>query len=124
MRKTIAIGVACALLIPVAASAMTVAEFLGKADALKAKGLLAVGSPDIALLRQEIMRASDAYRGGLAAQIAAGKKPSSCPPRKGTAKVSSDDIIADFRALPPARQRASVQDAFAAFMSKRYPCKG
>ncbi len=123
MRKMI-IGLAMlAALAPVAAQAMTVSEFLAKADALKAKGVLALASSDIGLLRQEIASASDAYRAGLAAQVAAGKKPSSCPPPKGTAKITSDDIIANFKSLPPARQKANVKDAFAAFMTKRYPCK-
>lgn len=124
MRK-LTFGLALvAALMPIAAQAMTVSEFLAKADALKAKGLLAIGSSDVALLRQEVMSASDAYRAGLAAQIAAGKKPSSCPPPKGTAKITSDEIVANFKSLPPAQQKANVKDAFAAFMTKRYPCKG
>lgn len=123
MRKMM-IGLAMlAALAPVAAQAMTVSEFLAKADALKAKGVLALASSDIGLLRQEIASASDAYRAGLAAQVAAGKKPSSCPPPKGTAKITSDDIIANFKSLPATRQKANVKDAFAAFMTKRYPCK-
>ncbi len=117
-----AVVLVCALL-PVAAQAMTVETFLAKADALKAKGLLAIGSSDIALLRQEIMTASDVYRARLAAEAAAGRKPSSCPPPKGTAKIGSDDIIAEFKSLPPAKRKASVTESFAAFMTKRYPCK-
>lgn len=124
MKRSAMIGmIALAALVPGMASAMTVSEFLAKADALKAKGLLAIGSSDIALLRQEIATASDAYRAGLAAQVAAGKKPSSCPPPKGTAKIGSDDIINEFRSLPVAKRKASVNAAFAAFMTKRYPCK-
>ena len=113
---------ACALL-PVAAQAMTVEAFLAKADALKAKGLFAVGSSDITLLRQEIMTASDAYRARLAADAAAGRKPSSCPPPKGTAKIGSNDILAEFKGLPPAKRKVSVQTAFSAMMERRYPCK-
>ncbi|OYY66149.1 hypothetical protein [Sphingomonas sp. 28-62-11] len=125
MRKMI-IGLAaiCAIM-PVAAHAMSVAEFLAKTDALKAQGVLAMASPDIGLLRDDIGKASDAYRAGLAAEVAAGRKPSSCPPPKGTAKVTSDDIIAAFRALPASqRARTSTKVAFASFMTKRYPCKG
>ncbi|WP_353204189.1 hypothetical protein [Sphingomonas sp.] len=110
-------------LLPVAAQAMTVEAFLAKADALKAKGLFAVGSSDITLLRQEIMTASDAYRARLAADAAAGRKPTSCPPPKGTAKIGSNDILAEFKALPPAKRNISVQTAFSAMMERRYPCK-
>jgi len=123
MRRTTVMMALAVVLVPAAAQAMTVKEFLAKADALKAQGVLALASPDVGLLRQEVMQASDAYRAGLAAQIAAGRKPSSCPPPKGTAKVTSDDIIKEFKSLPPGRQKASVKDAFAAFMTKRYPCK-
>lgn len=124
MKRSARIGmIALAALVPGMASAMTVSEFLAKADALKAKGLLAIGSPDIALLRQEIATASDAYRAGLAKEVAAGKKPSSCPPPKGTAKIGSDDIINEFRSLPAAKRKRTVNAAFAAFMTKRYPCK-
>lgn len=123
MRTLIKYVAVAALVLPSVAQAMTVSEFLAKADALKAKGVLALASSDIGLLQKEIASASDAYRAGLAAQVAAGKKPSSCPPPKGTAKITSDDIIANFKSLPPARQKANVKDAFAAFMTKRYPCK-
>ncbi len=125
MRKwMMGLGVA-AVLLPAAAQAMSVAEFLAKTDALKAKGIMAMASPDIGLLRDDIASASDAYRAGLAAETAAGRKPSSCPPPKGTAKITSDDIIAAFRAIPaPRRARTSTKTAFAAFMKQRYPCKG
>lgn len=125
MRK-FGIGlVTIAALIPAAAQAMSVAEFLAKTDALQAKGVLALGSSDIGLLRDDIASASDAYRTGLAKEVAAGRKPSSCPPPKGTAKVTSDDIIAAFRAIPAGkRSGTSTKVAFTAFMTKRYPCKG
>ncbi len=124
MRKMfIGLATICAIM-PVAAHAMSVAEFLAKTDALKAKGPLALASPDLALLRDEVAVASDAYRAGLAKEVAAGRKPSSCPPPKGTAKVTSDDIIAAFRAIPAGqRAKTSTKVAFAAFMTKRYPCK-
>lgn len=119
----IGLAAICAIL-PMTAHAMSVAEFLAKTDALKAKGVLAIGSPDIGLLRDDIAAASDAYRAGLAKEAAAGRRPSSCPPPKGTAKVTSDDIIAAFRAIPaPQRARISTKTAFARFMTKRYPCK-
>ena len=124
MRRMLMVMAAAMAIMPTLAQAMTVADFLAKTDALKAKGVFAIGSPDIALLRGEIMSASDAYRAKLAAEAAAGRKPSSCPPPKGTAKVTSDDIIAEFQGIPAAqRGKTSVSAAFAAFMTKRYPCK-
>lgn len=112
-----------AIMFSVTAQAMTVAEFLSKADALKAKGILAIGSADIALLRNEIKTASDVYRARIDADVAAGRKPGSCPPPRGTAKLSADDLINDFRTIPAAkRSQLSVNTAFAALMTRRYPC--
>lgn len=123
MRKAALMAVAAWLaLAPVAAQAMTVAQFLATTDALKAKGLLALGSPDIERLRGEVQHASDRYRQGLAADAAAGRAPRSCPPPKGQAHISSDDIVAAFSKIAPANRGVSVNDAFADFMTKRYPC--
>lgn len=124
MRKMIIGLAAIAVMVPAAAQAMSVAEWLAKADALKAKGIFAVGSPDIALLGDEVKAAGAAYRAGLAKQVAAGKKPSSCPPPVGQVKISSDDIIKEFKAIPVARQKQSVAQAWATMMTRRYPCKG
>lgn len=123
MRLMTKLIFAAALVLPAAAQAMTVQEFLDKADALKAKGVLALASPDIGLLRDEVKAAGAAYRADLARQVAAGKKPSSCPPPVGQTGITSDQIIADFRALPAAQRKLSVRTVWASLMTKRYPCK-
>ncbi len=123
MRKVTPLAIVAALLISGTAQAMSVAEFLAKADALKARGVLALASPDIATLRNEIVAAGTVYRAGIDADIAAGRKPKSCPPPKGKTGVNSDDIIASFSKIPVAkRAQTSTAAAFAAFMTKRYPC--
>jgi hypothetical protein len=120
MRLIFGGAAALALMVPVAASAMTVADFLSKADALKAKGMMAMLSSDVGLLKAEIQTAAAAYR----SDVAAGKPPTSCPPPKGSAKMSSDELIANFRTIPAAQQKAtSVRAAFANYMAKRFPCK-
>jgi hypothetical protein len=100
---------------------MTVSTFLAKADALKAKGLMALGSSDIGLLRSEGQAAGAAYKARLEAERKAGK-PSSCPP-KGT-KVQSDKLIAFLRTYPePARPRTTMKAAIADYFVKTYPCQ-
>lgn len=123
MRFVRPLLVIAAALAPVAAQAMTVQEWLSKGDALRAQGVLALGSPDIKLLTDEVKAASDVYRAKLAADLTAGRKPTSCPPPRGQAKVTGEDLTTAFRALPPAQRRQSVKDAFIAYMTKRYPCK-
>ena len=122
MRRGAVVAAAAgfALALPIAAQAMTVAEFLGKAEALQARGFTAMFSSDIGLLKAEIKSASTAYR----ADVDAGRPPRSCPPPKGTVKTSSDELLAAFRTLPVAeRTRLSVRSAFANYMVKRFPCR-
>jgi len=122
MRSRVWIGLSGLVLVPAGAAAMSVAQFLAKTEALKAKGVFALASSDLAALRQEVVQASDRYRQGLKADADAGRPPRSCPPPKGQARVTSDDIIAAFRKIPPAERGQSVDAAFADFMTKRYPC--
>ncbi|MDK2767722.1 hypothetical protein [Sphingomonas sp.] len=124
MRTILAVVASAALVLPASAQAMSVAEFLAKANALKAKGFLAIGSSDIKLLRTEVERASDAYRSDLASAKAAGRAPHSCPPPKGKAKIGSNELMAEFEAIPAAKRNMSVKTAFYAMMKKRFPCKG
>lgn len=123
MRKAmmaVAVGLG---LVAAPANAMTVADFLAKVTALKAKGPIAMLSADIGLLKQEIDTASAAYHADLAAAAAAGKRPRSCPPPKGQVKMGSDELIAEFERIPPAKRNVSVSAAFAAMMHRRYPCR-
>ena len=99
---------------------MPVSEFLAKADALKAKGMAAMFSTDIRLLKAEVNAAATSYR----ADVNDGKPPRSCPPPKGWAKLNADELMANFRLLPPAQQTTtSVRAAFANYMVSRFPCK-
>ncbi len=99
---------------------MNVATFLAKANALKAKGLTALFSSDIGVLKSEAMAAGQAYKARLAQERASGK-PSSCPPQ-GT-KVGSDQFLAHLESYPAAsRQSTSLKQAIADMFSKRYPC--
>lgn len=99
---------------------MNVAAFLAKADALRAKGAMALFSSDYKLLKSEGEAAGEAYRSRLNAERAAGR-PSSCPP-KGT-KVSSDKLLAFLRTYPEAhRPRTSMKQAIGDFFARNYPC--
>ena len=103
---------------------MSVADFLAKADALKAQGFLAMMSSDVGLLKAEIMTASQAYRADADAARARGQTNLGCPPPKGQARTSSDDLIAAFRKIPaPQRAGMSVKTALYGYMARRFPCR-
>lgn len=100
---------------------MSVAAFLGKADALKAKGAMALFSGDIGVLKSEGKAAGAAYRAQLQAERAAGR-PSSCPP-KGT-KINSDELLTFLRSYPAAvRPQVPMKQAIADFFARKYPCR-
>lgn len=102
---------------------MSVATFLAKADALRAKGPAALFSGDMKVLKTEGEAAGAAYRTRLSAERAAGK-PSSCPPPGGKARMSSDQLLAHLRSYPaPARGSTSMKAAMADYFIKTYPCR-
>lgn len=123
-RNILVIGLAV-LFTGVAAMAapgdMSVATFLAKADALKAKGILALASSDVALLTSEGKAGGMAYRQRLKADAAANRPPHSCPPAK--AAVKSDEFLNHLRSYPEGlRAKVSIKTATADLMKKRYPC--
>lgn len=100
---------------------MSVAAFLGKADALKAKGALALFSRDIGVLKAEGKAAGNAYRAKLKTERAAGR-PSSCPPQ-GT-KLNSDELLGFLKTYPASdRPQVSMKQAIADFFVLKYPCR-
>jgi hypothetical protein len=113
-----------ALLMAVPAHAeMSVAAFLAKADALKAKGVFAMMSSDIGVLKTEVQTAGRAYRTQIDGDKAAGRAPHSCPPPKGKVAMDSEELMGHFRTIPqPQRPHISVKTAFYALMKKKYPC--
>jgi hypothetical protein len=126
MTRRMWVGVAASMMLATPAMAeMAVSAFLAKADALAAKGIFAMGSPDIALLKNEVKSASTAFRAEQDAALSAGKRPSACLPPKGTVVMNADDLMAYFRTIPSAQaSKTSVKTGFYSLMRRKYPCKG
>ncbi len=104
-----------------AAGDMSVATFLSKADALRAKGIGALGSPDIGLLKKEAEAAGATYRARIVSDKSTGKPPHSCPPKK--ASMNSNELLAHLRSYPAAvRPKTTITAAMFDLMKKRYPC--
>lgn len=100
---------------------MNVGLFLAKADALRAKGAMAMFSDDIEVLKGEGKAAAEAYKARLTKERAAGR-PSSCPPQ-GTG-LDSGELLGFLRSYPAnVRPRVSMKQAMAEFFIKKYPCK-
>ena len=101
-----------------AAEAMSVAEFLGRADALRAKGAMALFSgSEIKRLKDEVVGAVSGLRDERLAAERAGRTPAYCPPAKGG--LSSTEMLDAFRALPSEqRARLSLRGHF----RRKFPC--
>ena len=116
MSKRIRAAALAALFLCAPASAMSAAEFLAKADALKAKGMMAMFSSDLGLLKAEFVAAGKAWR-------AQAHRPNACPPPPPL-RADSDMIYALVAAVPPPqRTTTSATDAIIAGLNRKYPCR-
>jgi hypothetical protein len=114
---------AALIALPAALHAMTVAVFLEKAEALKSRGALALFSSDLRLLKGEIRTAGAALRAERLAAERAGRRPSYCPPARG-GRFDADELLAHFRAIPPAqRARMEVREGLRSLLIRKYPCR-
>lgn len=100
-----------------ASAEMSVGTFVTKADALKKRGMIAMMSSDVGLLKKEMGAATLAYRNDIKAARSAGKPSHSCPPAKGS--MNSDELIAHFRTLPA---NVGIKAGLYGLMKKKYPC--
>ena len=122
-RKLLALAVA--VVVPVTAlQAMTVETFLQKADALKARGMGALFSSDIRLLKNEVTGSVQRLRSERQAALKAGRRPAYCPPEgQRRSGLNSDELLSHFRSIPPAqRQRMEVREGLQSLLARKYPC--
>ncbi|WP_118857772.1 hypothetical protein [Sphingomonas mesophila] len=119
--RDLALGAALLVTPLAAASAMPVATFLAKADALEKKGAMAVFSKDLKLLMNQVKKDAGELSAANKAAAAAGKPKAYCTP--GGVKLSNRDVLAAMRAVPVAqRATTSSKDALKAHLARRYPC--
>ncbi len=103
-------------------AAMDVATFLAKADALKAKGMGALFSGDLKLLKSEMQTASRQLQAEKIARDKAGLPPRSCPP-KG-ARMGAEDLMTTMKQIPAAQQRSMpLKDGVLWVAQRKYPCR-
>ena len=121
MKRWIVAASLAALMMPVPAAAMTVDQFLARVNALKAKGLLAMFSSDIRVLKAEVDDANAAWQADKNARRAAGKPPLNCAPPG--ASLSRDEFLAALAELSPAQRAMSMREGFAYVAIAKFPCR-
>lgn len=104
------------------ASAMTVAEFMAKVNALKAKGPLALFSSDIGVLKAEGLAAGQSIKRDQELALAAGRPAPTCVP-KGS-KLGQNELLDYFGKIPAAQQRTlSVKQGMVGLIRQKWPCR-
>jgi hypothetical protein len=106
---------------------LSVADVLSKSDALQKKGMLAMFSSDVGLIKAEAKLDLDAFGAELIAAAKAHRPLPACPPKVGDAfkfTFTSDEVLQFYRSIPLQRRSMTSKDGFAAFMAKKYPCSG
>jgi hypothetical protein len=102
--------------------AMSAAVFLQKAEALQKRGMMAMFSSDLRLLKGEVRTATMALKAEGDAARKAGRPTAFCPPKK--VSLNSNELLAHLRSIPPAqRQTMEMRDALRQLMVRRYPCR-
>ena len=132
MKRMMIAGVFALMLVPTLAptlagaqarAPMSVQTFLTKVEALKAKGMMAMFSPDIKLIKAEVTTAAAQLKAEKEAREAAGRPPLACPPKaEGKNKMGSDEFLAAMKAIPPAQRGMSLKDGLSRVIVAKYPC--
>ena len=103
------------------ALAIPAATFLAKADALLARGPMALFSSDVGLLKTETAHAGAELKAERLALVAHHKPTAYCPPAKSA--ISSDELIKALHRIPPADlAKMQFKDAFRQVLAQKYPC--
>ena len=102
------------------------ADVLSKAEALQRRGVLAFFSSDLRLIKAEAQRDLEAFGADYFAARQSHRLLPACPPKDGPNSlkitVDTDELLRFYRTIPPARRGMSSRQAFAEFMSRKYPC--
>ena len=122
MTKKLILAAFLVALPVVPASAMDVATFVTKADALEKKGMMALFSSDYKLLKREVETAAGQLRAERGAAQKAKRPMAYCPPAKSG--LGAKELLTHFRSIPAAqRQRTQVKDALRSLLARKYPCR-
>lgn len=118
---------ALVMAVPAAAqrTPMSVQTFLDKVEALKKKGVMAMFSPDIRVIKTEMQTVSQQMQAEKKAREAAGKPPIACPPKNpdGKTRMGAEEFLAALRTIPPAQRGMSMKDGLTRVIVAKYPCR-
>lgn len=101
---------------------LTLGQFLAHWDAANKAGVMVRMSPDARAAMRAMQRGTMRYRVMVETDKAVGRPPRSCPPPPGTAKLSTDDVVPQLKALPAADHAKPFEEALMPILERLYPC--
>lgn len=102
---------------------ITNAEFVARAEPMLKKSMASLMfSSEAKKLMRALDTAAKAARAKQEADRAAGRKSTMCLPPKGKAKIDARQLIAYLKTLPPTEQSRSLDEGFASYAARKYPC--
>ena len=104
-----------------AVAAMTVHQFVTRANDLREQGIAAVISPDFAVLKEEARQAKVELQAENARRLAARKAPIACVPEGET--IGIEEMLDGLAALPAAYHPRPLKDGYARVIAQRFPCR-
>lgn len=106
----------------VAPAHMPAAAFLKKADALRARGPLALLSPELKHLQSQAEGAGDELHKEHAAALSAGRSSDYCSPI--SKYLTPRELITGLHAIPQQElERMDIKQAMHAIFERNYPCQ-
>lgn len=104
------------------AQSMNAEAFFKRAQALRAKGALALMSRDLRPMIKEAKSAGLKARATRLAAVAAGHTPRYCPP-KGSKRLGNQEFMDGMAEIPLAeRLRIDLTEAMTRILVRKYPC--
>lgn len=106
------------------AQKMPLPQFVAKGTALEKKGPLALfNRGEIKALQTELQGANAALKAEYQANEKAGRKQAFCPVKGQAFKMDARELLAAFRAIPPAQARTmTTTDGMRVLLARRFPC--
>ena len=102
---------------------ITNAEFVARAEPILKKSMASLMfSSEAKKLMRALDTAAKAARAKQEADRAAGRRSAMCLPPQGKAKIDARQLIAYLKSLPPAEQSRSLEEGFASYAARKYPC--
>jgi hypothetical protein len=105
---------------------LTVADVLAKSDALQTKGMLAIFSSDLGLIKAEAKRDIDAFAAAMQAAHREHRPLPACPPQDVNGwkfNFNTDEVLKFYRSIPPRQRAMSSIQGFFEYMTVKYPCR-